>query len=287
MKAKILIFAIVGIIVAVYYTRGPTQNLTKVSPLVNISAESSSLNIESDSPADETRRVENSDPNFQLNHVQNIDEYLGLDESIRWTAYNNSLEWWRSKGFYSDEETATYIGYSPQTLVGLARTGDVIAMEKLGDLVFENGAFDEAERHYLTAAAYGSVATLEKIAGMYASTASTLRIQGDIDGMHENLMTASAFHQVAAMRGYPWAILAGDIDLKINKVEFSLDEVSMITEQANSIFEALRIARDGEGLDEFDNSVSRGTELVSNEVLNSRDSLGTWGSHVAGINSQK
>lgn len=206
-----------------------------------------------------------------------FEELDNADDAVKWKTYYDHNDWFESKGFYSQEERDTYSGYSVETLAALAKSGDTIALNILGDEVLDQGRFQDAARVYHTAAVYGSVESLQKMAVLHETLAAKSLSEGNLLKTRENLADMAVLFQISAMRGYTPAIETGVSLLNRYDVRFTDAELQEISAKSDVIYSEMLKIREDMGLGPFDDAVSSFARIAHQTDADSLVSRSGWG----------
>ena len=123
----------------------------------------------------------------------------------------------RELGYFSASEEAEYDSYDQETLISLAKSDDLLALQTYAKKAVGGGHYKHAESAYYRAAALGSVSSLESLAAMRTKTIDELnsgRISADearkrfdldksVTNVNEHLTRdALAYYKVGELRGH-------------------------------------------------------------------------------------
>lgn len=165
-------------------------------------------------------------------------------------------KWEESRGKFSKESLEDYASYDQDTLIKLANSGDLKAMNALARFYMSfryTGEYglEEVMRVSKLGAAYGSTGLLK----IYAIVYATHHFQPDSQRLnHEDLIEVLAWSNTAALRGDMYPNYGARDDIKDSGIQLTQEDKVKISARSQEIYNELLAQRKALGLGDFDNT---------------------------------
>ncbi|HEY0892157.1 MAG TPA: hypothetical protein VGE32_03800 [Cellvibrio sp.] len=163
--------------------------------------------------------------------------------------------WFAARGnysFFGPDSLSDYQGYDMETLTRLSDTGDIKAMHVLADRA---NNFLELKSILMKAAVHGSTEALIQLGSLNENDEGNIG-EKPPEVQKAKILTALSYYEVAQMRGDWWGnIAAGKSLTERYSVNLTEQDMELIKNLSEKIYQDLAVKRSGLGLGEFDNSV--------------------------------
>jgi hypothetical protein len=167
-------------------------------------------------------------------------------------------QWLNNRGYFSVTEKGEYEGYSDEALNGLAKQGDLKALNVATTRAISKGDHATAVRMMNTAIVYGSTAELDGLALLTAPNPYKSETPAQ---MRESALETLALTKVLEMRGDKSLAAVSKRGFEQsykrqfgNDFQPTEDEVKLIDERSKEIYNSYQEIRRSIGLGDFDNS---------------------------------
>lgn len=166
------------------------------------------------------------------------------------------MEWSARIGF--PQGSSEYETYDFDTLLELAKQGDIQALHLVGKKSITDEDTDVARYYFTDCAARGSVACILDLASLnqrelFPTTA--IGYKENEDSQRKQIIEMMAWYETAERRGFVPVQVQREAIKKNFQIELTAEEVSRITQRSNEQYEMLEDMRRSYGFDPFDNTV--------------------------------
>lgn len=210
------------------------------------------LDFQTEASAPKEKAPVNTDAGDSPTQVEQ-QSFSGITE-----AEGHNIDIWMREHGYPSEDDAIYQSYDVETLAHLAESGDILAIQALGDQAYQfdiefetvQKTIDFALHAYTDAAVRGSTYALTLIGSHKLRTVDYEDTSKEMDDIIDGL----AYYHVALLRG-DLNVQTTHIDTAVNVNNLTLSTVDQqrIQERAQIIYNELQQKRKELGLADYDN----------------------------------